>query len=108
MLAAACVIRPSARSSSTTRSKNSACSGGVAYRPAGTPTKAVATPDGSNPGGVRCSEMKLMSSSDEPTSSTTDNATSVTMSEARSRPPRALDDPRVASLSVSTSVGFEA
>ena len=47
-----------------------------------------------------------MSSRLEPTSSTTDSATSPTISNARNRPPRAPDDPRVASFSVVDEIGL--
>ena len=52
--------------------------------------------------------MKLMSSRLDPTSSTTDSATSPTISAARKRPARSLDDPRALSFSTSTSRAFDA
>ena len=48
-----------------------------------------------------------MSSRLDPTSSTTESATSPTMSDERKRPPRAEDEPRTASFSASTNSPFE-
>ncbi len=69
----------------------------------GTATNAAAAPLASKPGEVPCSRTKLMSSRLDPTSRTTESATSATMSVARKRPPRSLDEPRARSFNISTS-----
>src|SRR4051794_23719577 len=81
--------------------KKSACSAFVLYRVPGRLTNAAATPCDSNPGDVRCSFRKLINNRLEPTSNTTESATSTTISVDRKRP-CAPDDPRAASFRAPT------
>ena len=92
---AACVTPCSAATSSARRRNVSPARAGSPYDVCGSATRALRTPCGSNPGLTRCSASALRISRPAPTSSSSDSATSATISPARRRsrnPPRV--DPR--------------